>query len=319
MTVAGTTTAPVVNTTVHSRNKNISLALTLGGRTGNVLFEMASGIAIAAHYNLDLCVDPSLRSAPGAYGTVMEIAPLLNNVPKKCPGNIQKSLESGKKINLFNRCCVFEDFYSTHGAFLWSQIVRTHSLSKTTKMGLEDLFGQPREKLGDLYHLHGFRQSWKYLEMGPKETELRLKKEVILEARKKLESLAPFRKRVAIHLRVTDASKAGSIFHFPGPEYFHEAMQHFREKWGNITFFVFSDAWCRRASTYDVDKLLILFDPFSVTKIYSLAAYLLHFFTPLPLRGRHTWKSPQAAVPLCWSGRARCGEGLRECGGGEEQ
>ena len=55
------------------------------------------------------------------------------------------------------------------------------------------------------------------MEMGLRKTELRLKKKVIMEARKNLENLVPLRKRVAIHLRVTDASKAEFIFNFPGP------------------------------------------------------------------------------------------------------
>ena len=45
------------------RTGNPTLAITLAGRTGNVLFEMASGMAIAEHYGLDLCIDPNIDPA----------------------------------------------------------------------------------------------------------------------------------------------------------------------------------------------------------------------------------------------------------------
>ena len=146
----------------------------------------------------------------------MEMAPLLSKVPKRCPMDIQKLLDSGEKVNLFNRCCVFEDFFTYTGNFSWRTWGYFHEkpLSQTTKMSLDDLFGRPKDTHGNLYHLHCFRQSWKYLELGGGEGVFHLRDQVILEAR---ESLAPSGKRVAIHLRVTDSSKANGEFHFPGP------------------------------------------------------------------------------------------------------
>ena len=133
--------------------------------------------------------------------------------------NIQKSLESGDKVNLFNRCYVFEDFYISTGEFSWRTWahLQEDSLLQITKMNLDDLFGRPHDILGNLYHLHGFRQSWKYLEIGRGEDVFHLRDHVILEARESLEEIAPSLKRVAIHLRVTDSSKAGGDWHFPGP------------------------------------------------------------------------------------------------------
>ena len=43
-------------------NKNITIAVTLRGRTGNVLFGIGSAMAIAAHYNLNLCVNQGPNS-----------------------------------------------------------------------------------------------------------------------------------------------------------------------------------------------------------------------------------------------------------------
>ena len=87
--------------------------------------------------------------------------------------------------------------------------------------------------------------------IGPKITELRLKKKVISDSRKKLENLGHVHKRVAIHLRVTDAS-GSEHYNFPGPQYFQNAMQHFRKKWANVTFLVFSDnpVWCKQQSLF---------------------------------------------------------------------
>ena len=150
---------------------------------------------------------------------MLEIAPLLNKVPKRCPTNIQKLLESGEKVNLFNGCCVFEDFFTYYGNFSWRAWGRFHekSLSQTTKMSLDALFGRSQDTHGNLYHLHGFRQSWKYLEFGGGEGVFHLRDHVILEASESLEVIAPSGKRVAIHLRVMDASRAKTLYHFPGP------------------------------------------------------------------------------------------------------
>ena len=133
--------------------------------------------------------------------------------------NIQRSLESGEKVNLFNRCFVFEDFYVSTGAFSWRTWAHLHedSLIQKTKMSLDALFDQPQDTLQNLYHLHGFRASWKYLEIGGGEDVFHLKDHVILGARESLKKIAPLSKRVAIHLRVTDLSKADGDFHFPGP------------------------------------------------------------------------------------------------------
>ena len=133
--------------------------------------------------------------------------------------DIQKLLESGEKVNLFNRCCVYEDFFTYTGNFSWRAWGYFHekSLLQTTKMSLDDLFGWPQDTRGNLYHLHGFRQSWKYLELGGGEGVFHLRNHVILEARESLEEIARSTKRVAIHLRVTDSSKADGEFHFPGP------------------------------------------------------------------------------------------------------
>ena len=191
------TPVPILNTTGRN-HRNITLAVTLGARTGNVLFQLGSAIAIAAHYNLNLCINRRSES----YQIVLDMAPLLNIVFVTCPKPVQKSLDLGNKVNLYNHCCVFEDFYVTHGKFSKSK-----SLSMGKMMSLTKLFGQQQEKIGDLFDLYGFRQSWKYLTIGPKITELRLKKKVVDDARKKLESLGHVHKRVAIHLRVTDASR----------------------------------------------------------------------------------------------------------------
>ena len=149
-------------TTTKGNNSNITIAVTLGGRTGNVLFGIGSGIAIAAHYNLNLCVN----QASPSFQIVREIAPLLNMVPKTCPKAIQKSLELGNKVNLYNHCCAFEDFYVTRGKYSKSE-----SLASGKMMSLDKLFGwhqQQQEKLGNIFDLHGSRQSWKYLKIGSK-------------------------------------------------------------------------------------------------------------------------------------------------------
>ena len=61
--------------------------------------------------------------------------------------------------------------------------------------------------------LHTFHRQWtghyrdQLDQQDRSSTELRLKKKVISDSRKKLESLGHVHKRVAIHLRVTDASR----------------------------------------------------------------------------------------------------------------
>ena len=122
----GITPVPILNTT-GGNNRNITLAVTVGGRTGNVLFAVGSAIAMAAHYNLNLCIN---RRSP-SYQIVLEVAPLLNIVTKTCLNPVQKSLNLGGKVNLYNHCCVFEDFYVTHG-----QYSKSNSLSQGKMMSL---------------------------------------------------------------------------------------------------------------------------------------------------------------------------------------
>ena len=51
-----------------------TLAIKLAGRLGNVLFEIESGMAIAQHFHLNVCVD----SSSWYYLIVRELAPLVN-------------------------------------------------------------------------------------------------------------------------------------------------------------------------------------------------------------------------------------------------
>ena len=46
------TPIPIIKT-VKGKHRNITLAIKLGGRMGNVLFGVESGLAIAAHYGLN--------------------------------------------------------------------------------------------------------------------------------------------------------------------------------------------------------------------------------------------------------------------------
>ena len=212
------------------------------------MFEIASSVAIAAHYKLDVCLD----STSGYYHIVQEIALLLNIlVPKACSSDHLRRIKVGDIIGVYNHAYVFEDFYVNHGHG------GTLSQANGTRMSLEDLFGLQRERLGDLYYLKGYRSSWKYLTLGSKIAEVTLKKQVFLSARESLKKLVPKHHRVAIHLRVGDASDPRHLYNFPGSEYFHEAMQHFRRKWEKVKFLVFSDnsRWCQlqsRLATKDI-------------------------------------------------------------------
>ena len=97
------------------------------------------------------------------------------------------------------------------------------------RMSLEDLFGPEKQQKGDVYYLESYVQSWRYMRLGPRGTELRLKQRVIKNARRRLEDLAPGFIHVALHLRVMDASGPHHIYNFPGPKYFqgrcHELVQ----------------------------------------------------------------------------------------------
>ena len=237
------TPIPIIKT-VKGKHRNITLAIKLGGRMGNVLFGVESGLAIAAHYGLNLCVN----GMSPAYKIFLDMAPLLNIIPKTCSNQIQKSLQFGHKINVYGHSCFGFQYVSvTHGNFS-----KKKSLLKEKMMTLSKVFGQqPKEKV-NLVELHFLRHDWKYLKIGPKKPELRLKNKVISDAKKKLYSFGHIHKRVAIHLRVGDLSQR-SKQNFPGPQYFQKAMQYFREKWVNVTFLVFSDnpAWCTQQSLFN--------------------------------------------------------------------
>ena len=218
------------------------------GRTGNALFEIASGVAIAAHYKLDVCLynlDHYIES---------EVLPLLERVPETCSDFVLKRMKFGDKVDISNHCCVFEDF----------------SVSGNEKrMSLMELFGNGLGN-GKIYNLVSYLQSWKYLQLAPKMAEIHLKQQVISSARKYLETIVPQNKRVAIHLRLTDASGPQHMYNFPGPEYFQKAMQYFLDKWdrhGSVKFLVFSDnpTWCRKQSLFDGEHISII-DETSVRK-----------------------------------------------------
>ena len=95
-------------------------------------------------------------------------------------------------------------------------------------MSLEDLFGREKQRKGDVYYLDSYVQSWRYMRLGPRGTELRLKQQVIMNARKRLEDLAPGSIHVALHLRVMDASGPKHLYNFPGPKYF-QGQYHYPE------------------------------------------------------------------------------------------
>ena len=222
------------------RNSTLILAIWLGGRTGNILFEIASGLAIAARYNLDVCAES------GHYHILQQLTQLLNIGLRTCSSNILRRIKEGDMISAYNHAYVFEDFYVNrdHGG--------SYSQGNGTRMSLDELFGSQREKLGDLIYLSGYRSSWKYLKLGSyNEAEMALTKEVFWSARAILEKMFPNVKRVAVHLRVGDASNPSHLYNFPGPEYIREAKQHFRRKWGGrVKFLVFADnpGWCKNQS-----------------------------------------------------------------------
>ena len=95
-------------------------------------------------------------------------------------------------------------------------------------MSLEGLFGPEKQRKGDVYYLDSYVQSWRYMRLGPRGTELRLKQQVIMNARKRLDDLAPGSTHVALHLRITDASGPKFFYNFPGPKYF-QGQYHYPE------------------------------------------------------------------------------------------
>ena len=197
------------------KSNRTTLAIRAMGGTGNVLFEIASGSAIAARYTLDACLDSDSRWYPLA----SELAPMLNNVPTPCPKDVQERIATGDRIDLTNHCCVFEDFTVTpYGGNELSKAF--NRLFHQSTKSLEDLFGPEEQRRGDVYYLNSHLQSWRYIRLGPRGTELRLKQQVIINARRRLEDLAPGSTHVAIHLRVMDASGPHHLYNFPGPKYF---------------------------------------------------------------------------------------------------
>ena len=62
------------------------------------------------------------------------------------------------------------------------------------------------------------------MRLGPEEAALRLKRHVVMSARRGLEDLAPGRKHVAVHLRVMDASGPQHLYNYPGPKYFQAEL-----------------------------------------------------------------------------------------------
>ena len=53
-----------------------------------------------------------------------ELVPMLNNVPKPCPKDIQRRIVAGDRMDLTNHCCVFEDFAVTRGN-MWTKFFKT--------------------------------------------------------------------------------------------------------------------------------------------------------------------------------------------------
>ena len=156
-----------------------------------------------------------------------ELIPVLNNVLMPCPKDIQERIAAGDRMDLTNHCCVFEDFVATpYGGNIWTKSFNCLFRQKT--MGLEDLFGPEKQRKGDVYYLDSYVQSWRYMRLGPRGTELRLKQQVMMNARKRLEDLAPGSTHVALHLRVTDASGPKFFYNFPGPKYF-QGQYHYPE------------------------------------------------------------------------------------------
>ena len=169
---------------------------------------------------LDVCFDPDSRWYPLAN----ELVPMLNNVPMPCSKGIREKILEGDRIDLTNHCCVFEDFAATpHGGHVQNKSFNPLFHQKT--MSLEDLFGREKQQKGDVYYLDSYVQSWRYMRLGPRGTELRLKERVIMNAKRRLEDLAPGCIHVALHLRVKDASGPQHAYNFPGPKYFQGQCQ----------------------------------------------------------------------------------------------
>ena len=181
---------------------------------------------MSGNLKLDACLDSNSQWYP----MVCQLAPMLNNIPVPCPKNIQKKIAAGDRIDLTNHCCVFEDFtahfITNPGGNMLSKALNLPVRQRT--ISLEDLFGPEKQQKGDVYYLNSYIQSWRYMRLGPRGTELRLKQQVIMNARKRLEDLAPGSIHVALHLRVMDASGPKHLYNFPGPKYF-QGQYHYPE------------------------------------------------------------------------------------------
>jgi len=221
---------------------NSTLAIHMEGRFGNTLFEIASGIAIAEHYKLNACIDDSDNYL---YKEIKKAFTMLNNIPELCPKHIEEKIKTGDEIKIANRCCVYEDFNVS---------------SSGTKMSLDELFGSGKNRNEEIYSLHSYLQSWKYLNLAPKAAQIHIKPEIVSSAKKHLENIVPNCKRVGIHMRVLDGSSPKEIYNYPGPEYFQKALQHFSEKWKCVKFLVFSDkpSWCQEQSIFDNEHVIIM-------------------------------------------------------------
>ena len=194
-----------------------------------------------------------------------EVLDFVNNIPDPCPRDMREKIDKGDTIVMSNHCCVFEDFNVTTKV----GDMRTSG----TRISLEDLFGKEKNKNEEIYSLQSFLQSWKYLKLAPEITEIQLKQEIVSSAKKYLKNIVPNEKRVAIHMRVLDASGPKEIFNFPGPEYFQKALQHFYEKWTNVKFLIFCDkpSWCRKQSIFDSKDVYVMDKVWKETSIKKKA------------------------------------------------
>ena len=184
---------------------------------------------------------------------------LLKLVPKACIMNLHDA------TIIHNHCCVFEDFY-VHSGNGKSQSNKTISL--------DILFSGQKEKLGELYYIIGYRVTWKYLTLSTKRAEMSLKPHVLHSAKQRLDKLLPAAKKIAIHLRIGDASN--HVYNFPGPEYFYKAMQYFRSKWKKVKFLIMSDnpKWCKQQSLFDTK------DTFVMDSIGRVEGIIAHWLSP---------------------------------------
>ena len=224
--------------------------------------EISSSFKLNFIFQLNKCISGfhNLR-----HDDMHEVLDFVNNIPDPCPRDMREKIDKGDTIVMSNHCCVFEDFNVTTKA----GDMRTSG----TRISLEDLFGKEKNKNEEIYSLQSFLQSWKYLKLAPEITEIQLNQEIVSSAKKYLENIVPNEKRVAIHMRVLDASGPKEIFNFPGPEYFQKALQHFYEKWTNVKFLIFCDkpSWCREQSIFDSKDVYVMDKVWKETSIKKKA------------------------------------------------